>query len=134
MTPQQKETMTQEQIEGNKLIAEFMNWKHHSGNVYWFPNLYPSTDDTGETTFDISEAEFHSSWSWLMPVVEKIESLGHSTSISSDMRQAVLDKYCCEILKKNTIGTNLLHKAGKTRLEAVYLAVIDFIKFYNQQK
>ena len=43
-------------LEGNKLIAEFLNQK------------LPSNSD-----FDIYL--YHSSWDWLIPVVEKIESL-----------------------------------------------------------
>ena len=59
----------------NKLIAEFMGMKlgddHTNDNMYYddAENLHPPTP--------INELKFNSSWDWLMPVVEKIESLGY---------------------------------------------------------
>jgi len=79
-------------IEGNKLIAEFMNFKEtfvkkYEGGKYDFdiPNGFTLIKET-ETTIEgewceilmeqdmcmIEDLIFHSSWDWLMPVVEKI--------------------------------------------------------------
>ncbi len=46
--------------ENNKLIAEFMNVDHV---------------DIDQAYEDYGELKYHTSWDWLMPVVEKIESL-----------------------------------------------------------
>jgi len=56
-------------IEGNKLIAEFMNIELSpaSGWVYWNIGGFPKEKE--------SPAQFHSSWDWLMPVVNKCYNL-----------------------------------------------------------
>ena len=48
----------------NKLIAEFMGLKEHEGS-YYLP-LYNS----GDWVPDV-ELDYHISWDWLMPVVQK---------------------------------------------------------------
>lgn len=51
--------MTQEQIiEGNKLIAEFMNLN--------------DSEDFGKLYFEPIQMIYHESWNWTMPVVKKI--------------------------------------------------------------
>lgn len=68
--------MTKETIEGCKVIVEFLGWKHHSDNVYWFPNLYPNNkDSTGEITDTIENARFNSEYNWFMPVWHKFRDL-----------------------------------------------------------
>lgn len=54
--------MTQEEIiEGNKLIAEFMDAKPSDYGKPWKKWMY-------------SELEYHSSWDWLMPCIGKISN------------------------------------------------------------
>jgi hypothetical protein len=51
--------------EGNKLIAEFMGWRYISdGDVMFLNQNTPAKP--------INRLQFHSSWDWLMPVLEKI--------------------------------------------------------------
>ena len=59
----------EEIIEGNKLIAEFEGLEQ-DGNYWYRP--------TGNTeglmyTHKYRRLEYHTSWDWLMPVVEKIK-------------------------------------------------------------
>jgi len=75
----------QQIIEGNKLIAEFMGGERH-----WLNGMKePFTDDTIWGYYDVgvnitstysgrpialvNDLKYHTSWDWLMPVVEKIE-------------------------------------------------------------
>ena len=51
-------------MENNRLIAEFMGFKEHKGS-YYLP-LYNS----GDWVPDV-ELDYHISWDWLMPVVQK---------------------------------------------------------------
>ena len=51
----------------NKLIAEFM------GMTYGDPNDN-SVMTQGSEVIPIESMEYHTSWDWLMPVVEKIET------------------------------------------------------------
>lgn len=102
-----------ETIEGNKLIAEFMGWEYNSTG-FW-----------EETIFDFhKELKFHSSWDWLMPVVEKIwmiienrESLFYfNTEFDTE--------------KEHTVYSSRYTGNNK---EDCWLAVIEFIKWYNKQ-
>lgn len=118
--------------EKNKLIAEFMGWKN-KGNDYFFPNnmqhlynpinLYEFEGGDYQFETDVTGLTFHTSWDWLMPVVEKIESLGYSVNTSSSMVYINGDN---GIIKKPiNIGFKI------TKIEAVYNACVEFILWYN---
>lgn len=63
-------TLTQEQIiEGNKLIANFKGW------------IWP--EDAEYRLYEEHALKYHSSWHWLMPVIEKIESIGWQVCIDT---------------------------------------------------
>ena len=56
-------------MEENKLIAEFMGYKTYKMNGY----LNVEYADNNHRT--IQDTHYHSSWDWLMPVVEKIREV-----------------------------------------------------------
>ena len=77
----------EEMLEGNKLIANFVGLVPHN----MFPEEYCAPDDFGWVAVRVNVRadyqkedeeftsfedlfEFHSSWDWLMPVLEKIEN------------------------------------------------------------
>lgn len=93
--------MTTEQIiEGNKLINAFMGYPYNMTDT-GYPN----------------EELYHTSWDWLMPVVEKICNLKHPSMAGlPHMRGRV------EILPIN-IG-----------IQTTYEVVVFFITWYNQQQ
>lgn len=99
----------------NELIAEFMGWERYSQNSFKCPNIYPIENSTsyGWTTFTADQFQFTDSWDWLMPVVEKV----------SEYRMA----YPVQAMRV----CNLKIVTGKQHL---YIAVIEFIKWYNDQK
>ena len=81
--------------ENNKLIAEFME--------------YPELGTEG----DFSYLKYHTSWDWLMPVVESIfERLDSRDDSANEIKKGML---VCS--RDNT-----------------YKAVVEFIKWYNQNK
>lgn len=120
--------MTQEEIkEGNKLIAEFMGGELLEGrqdNVYWF--------NKGHHLLEYRKAinrhafKYHSSWDWLMPVVEKIESLGYGFTV---------DPWGIEIIEYISGNENSIVKFDRTddepKMEQYYYSVNKFIKWYN---
>ena len=110
--------MTQEQIiEGNKLIGEFMKIKiNHAGkgDLYKCPATGLSTSD--------KELEYHSSWDWLMSVVEKIESMGYDVFING---------LYCRITDCGMSDFELESGEVNTKIEAIWFTVIEFIKWYN---
>jgi len=130
--------------ESNKLIAEFMGVDIHefvmNGGKKW---------------------EYHSSWDWLMPVVEKIEELGSYTVMGTkcyhsieftrsnarlffspnqdfqlhlELRVGKIDRdtwrhpmYKAHIIKQFAFKEN-------KRIGGLYAIVVEFIKWYNEQK
>jgi hypothetical protein len=74
----------------NKLIAEFMDLR-----------------STGLSIYKPSEYKYHTSWDWLMPVVQKIEQ-------------------DCEGVPQEMINISLY-----SDINEVYNAVVEFIKEYN---
>ena len=92
----------------NVLIAEFMGMKlgqdHTNENMYYddAENLHPPTP--------IDELKFHTSWDWLMPVVEKCYDNGADENEVGDITHALLD---CDI-------------------DHTYKAVVEFINQLNK--
>lgn len=97
--------------EDNVLIAKFMG-----GVLSSVPNGTYSVNR-------LSELKYHSSWDWLMPVVEKIEGLrdskGNAYRFSIDMCNAQIE------------GANIEILGGAFKLDTTYQAVVKFI---NQLK
>lgn len=69
----------QEAEENNKLIAEFMEWKFIDNEyITTHYKTYICIDKNIHITkrYSLTELEFHRSWDWLMPVVEKCTQIG----------------------------------------------------------
>lgn len=106
-------------IEGNKLIAEFMNININFWNRKWFINTYASL-------------KYHSSWDCLMTVIEKIESLGFFTSITvladnekDGMQNLVDERYYC--------GIDSNDYWGDSKINTVWFACVEFIKILKKK-
>lgn len=120
--------MKEKIIEGNNLIAVFRGLKYQpSVEVYdnvnqdvppyiqkerWIEN----SNDTITPIYD--ELKYHSSWDWLMPVVEEIENLKEYREDGKDVAVGIW-----MALKYN-------HRT-LPKIEAVWLAIVTFIKWYN---
>lgn len=83
-----------------------------------------TTDSEGNIKEDVNSFKFHSSWDWLMPVVEKIESVGVTVEIEG---------HNCMI---SDITDSEYHQyvAHDSKINAVYVSVVAFIKWYNDNK
>ena len=114
-------------IENNKLIAEFLDWEFDDlSETFETPFLklvepHAFGDEQFSCKLQDFELEFHSDWNWLMVVVEKIESIKGT--------QIFINGISCEIMFKGKI----ISKHFNTKIEAVYNAVVEFIKWYNKQ-
>ena len=87
--------------ENNKMIAEFMGkeiYQHYH------------------------ESNYHCSWDWLMPVVEKIESLGYVFTIQGGKAEygEMISETRCFIAENKRSST--------------YNAVVEFINQYNKNE
>ena len=104
--------------EGNKLILLFMGGQIMSSSTSASGVLTIHSIQLGEKYFKFfdTDAKYHSSWDWLMPVVEKIEGLKNSDDYEVDIFGR-----CCDIGGK-------IETAGETKIIATWKAVIQFIK------
>ena len=94
--------------ENNKLIAEFMGGytpyeKFGNNKEYYYRGKYVNLDDM----------EFNSSWDWLMPVVEKMNTT------------ELWDEYDISHLATYLVSVDI---------NATYKAVVEFINQYNKTK
>ena len=118
-------------LENNKLIAEFMglDWEEVVGQCKY--NLYESGyRDNLIINNPESWVCYNSSWDWLMIVVEKIES------IEDGIYQVDILQEGCKILKKCSLlidKTVSKLEPDTTKIKSVYLACVEFIKWYNKQ-
>lgn len=128
--PRLKTNKMKKIIEGNKLIAEFMgfvcddlkeenplNRRFHGdtkdGKQYQFPKSFYRYDSglyMEQTTFYPKNMKYHTSWDWLMPVVEKIGKSGWPIYGYSDPMANV---------------------SIYSPIELVYTEVLKFIQMYN---
>lgn len=113
----------QEIIEGNKLIAEFLGWKILKGSnrmSVYMDALYQD------------DLNYHSSWNWLMPVVEKIEALCNTDYDTSVVY--IADISCTiEVRINNSLEYSKEINSDK-KINATFKSVVEFIKWYNEQK
>ncbi len=93
-------------INSNKLIAEFMG---KNTNLRF-----------------IDPYGYHCSWDWIMPVVEKIESIGYPVTINCHKS--------CYINITSKDASHIMVDFAETKIEAVYNAVVEFIKWFNEHK
>lgn len=115
--------MDKEIIEGNKAISEFMGiWGNRKG-------------------IDVTEPQglkYHTSWDWLMPVVEKIESIhdehhgyfGVHISSNGCTIQATNFRPDKPIPNPPHYFADYVYD---TKILSTWMAVVGFIKWYNNE-
>lgn len=109
-------------LENNKLIAEFMGIVYPMlDNVIVIDNVVTKEDDL----------QYHKSWDWLMPVVEKIEATLDDDGYGNNV---LIETSSCTILSVNDGSVVIGFTEGITKREATYQAVVEFIKWYNKNK
>lgn len=98
----------------NEIIAEFMGAELLLGGAYKKVPIPPNKIIIEDTCLKYpEELEYHKSWDWLMPVVNKI----------AEYRLVHAREVITAIDWKITIG-----------IEYIYPKLVEFIKFYNAQK
>lgn len=121
----------EEKLNGNKLIAEFMG-AEIKDDTYCFHLGNPSHSIQVEQMYfePITRLYYHSSWDWLMPVIQKIAELKYPISL-----------YFSHIQNTTSIhrvnNPYYLVRKSETRrttpaIEVAYKAVIEFIDEYNK--
>lgn len=140
--------------ENNKLIAEFMDYRienqkfqyqnyNSSNESYWEWDEGDIVTLDGQEVSDYNNEPFYSleglpfyEWNWLIPVVEKIESIedehhGHfGVWINSNNCHIQGTKFRSEHIGNPPIYFS--DHYGENKLEATYNAVVAFIKWRNK--
>tara|TARA_R110000764_G_scaffold53444_1_gene116446 strand:- start:107 stop:439 length:333 start_codon:yes stop_codon:yes gene_type:complete len=110
-------------MKDNKLIAEFMGEKFtdNSGVVQGLNyKLIEKKHGKGNNGF-----RFHTSWDWLMPVVDKCTQIGfRDTDTDDNPLYELWDRLFCD---------NMGQFVGN-HIDEVYNSVVEFIKTYNDER
>jgi hypothetical protein len=106
-------------LEGNKLIAEFMEYPSNGFGKYVCP--------IKDIPVEADELPYHTSWDWLMPVVEKVNLLTRDNEKVTEYFTSELGS--CDYMKY-MLG-DVVVTSGITD---VFPEVVEFIKWYNENK
>jgi len=119
--------------ENNRLIAEFMGEK--TITIDELKSILKENRENGlihtPQAYVEDDLKYHSSWDWLMPVVDKIESderfdvnvLQYGTIISSNTKE----RGHIEIVN------NVANISFDSKIDHTYQAVVEFIKQHNNK-
>lgn len=128
----------QEIIEGNILIALFMGAEIDIETMdFVYPlNKTPTPDASCRWTY----LHYQSEWDWLMPVVEKIESLSLKNdwfdyryfTVRNEMSYCLIQGHSINS-QPGTIYQSPYGVDMGNKLESIYAAIIQFITWYNTQ-
>ena len=88
----------------NKLIAEFMGLDSFKDSL---ASLHQGKINVDVDVYE--QAQYHTSWDWLMPVVDKIEQVNEG------------------------VPEQMLHVSLYSTIDEVYNSVVEFIKLINTQ-
>lgn len=118
---------TKEIIDRTRIIAEFKGFNGEN-DIFLVPEMeqlkYKAISIGG------NNLEYHMNWNLLMTVVETIESF-HSLEDHKYINVIISQGYIeIQGVPSNRIFKNTSIEGGK--INALYLAVIDFIKVYNE--
>lgn len=132
------------EAENNKLIAEFMGYRYETGVTpggSW--SRFFKVGGTFEDSFP--SPKYHTSWDWLMPVIEKIGKLivdrrdvlftigSAGIWIALNQSNWTGEKFPPCVIA-NTLNVNYFandESEETPKIEAVYFGVIKFINWYN---
>jgi hypothetical protein len=129
----------QEIQERNKQIALMLGKKYENNLIVIHCRNVCGVNPSGETW---QECSYHSDWNWLMESVEFIEKLKFNTKacIHCNNDRVYLKTYPAEYSHSAMFTSitdskvNFCYALEPTKKEAVFIAVSDFAKLYNEKK
>jgi hypothetical protein len=119
-------------LENNKAIANFMGVKIGEDGYSWRPGC---TEPLQERHLN-----YHASWGWLMPVIEKISRIEVERKVNEDTGETIVWTHypvTFGMLDSETGRPMFRFYASglfeaDTLIEAAYEAVVDFVKWKNE--
>lgn len=114
-------------LTGNKLIALFMGNEFYYKNIFYKGGMPYNTFPDGHHYATQDQLKYHSSWDWIMPVLEKIRGLGYRIDIT-------IGSLGCDVHITKVVGEHRLNiVAYSSPIDAIYTACVQFILWYNTQ-
>lgn len=114
----------------NRVIAEYVaaridSWPDktstwivgHTGNEIWH-------------NVDSADWAFHTSWEWIMPVVEKIDMMD-SGKVDC---QVIIETFSVRIRYFDGKNKYEWANGGSSKIDSCWTAIVRFINWYNTQK
>lgn len=119
--------MTPQQIhEGNQLIAEFMGAEQSQFGDYM---VFKVGNPAFIGKIDHADIMYHIRWDWLMPVVEKIEDLRVDFGGTKVFIPINIAAHKIEV--GHSYYYDFVEVEGRTKLQATWTAVVQFLQWYN---
>ena len=135
----------EEIIAANRLVAIFMGGRFIEDQGK--EDVVFSNDENKEggveeiSLFQVDALEFHRSWDWLMPVLDKIEKMGYKNNLTYQK-----EGYNCRIQrleirehepdgsgKKLILNKKYFYSDNRpTKIEAVYWTIVKFLEWWNE--
>lgn len=123
----------QEIIKSNKLIAEFIKGVNEDGGYNFGNSDIEYFKYLPSKWYDENCLAFNTSWKWLMPVVEKIESI--YDEFHGYFGVHISSNSCCiqgtKLNLKDKHYAYFVNTVAKNKIEATYISIIHFIKWYE---
>lgn len=126
------------QREGNRLIAEFMQYALVSNRWFFqgedkmeeYPPLYKQLEANEE-----NQLYFNSQWNWIMIVIDKIESI-NDKCFFSEIRKLKFGanykyQHVCRIKSFRHAELPIAEGMAMTKIDSVWQAIVQFIQWYN---
>lgn len=142
------ESKTETVSSDNELIAEFYGATRREGKDHFNPdrtiiqliitgNPYNQHRDNVQHWYSPEQLQYHNSWDWLMPVVEKIENtrVNIENGLGYQFKVNIVDKHAFIESFIRPTGCKKIHLFGEeeTKIDSTYKAVVEFIRWYNSQ-
>jgi hypothetical protein len=126
--------MSVDTVTGNKLIAEFLDLyvTDFNGTYHFVCKEEQKNKALNQAwLFRLEEAKYHESLDCLMPVIEKIESIGYDTGICGvEINGEKLTEVLISPIEK--AGKIEIHiRQDLPKITATWQAVVQFIQWYN---
>jgi hypothetical protein len=112
-------------METNKIIAVFMGFEDESRILGGGQRMRRKTEwkygCQQYEQYGYDQLKYHSDWNWLMPVVEKIESMGFDVNILNNGTQII------DYSKNIEVVNNVADISFDRKIEHTYQAIITFV-------
>lgn len=129
---------TEEKIEGNELIAKFVGAvinKHYTNELTYCFQKHNVPTEHSSYNWSIRSMQYHSSWEWLFPIIDKINGMGKEYSI------AIFKTYISltvekggKVYKDFSFAHSEYITSEQIGKEAAFKLLVKFIKWYNEQQ